>query len=188
MSDLAALSALRVEAPSEVFRLAFRRFPAGVAIVTAVGPTGPVGVTVTSLRSLSAEPPLLAFSLLRTASTWPAFAAARRFLVHLPGADQADLAARFSTSGIDRFAAPTRWSSARDGLPRLEGAETVLTCEKADQLALGEADLLVGTVLETVHNPATSPLIYHDGEFRLLHERPAPRVRPASPDADATTV
>lgn len=178
MSDT-AISAARPVASPDLFRLAFRRFPSGVAIVTTVGPGGPLGVTITSLRSLSAEPPLLAFSLLRTASTWPAFTAERRFLVHLPGADQADLAARFSTSGIDRFAAPTRWSRTADGLPCLQGAETVLTCEKAHQVPIGEADLIVGTVLGVVHRPARSPLVYHDGDFRLLAESPAPRVQPA---------
>ena len=83
MTDLSTLGVTRPAAPVEDFRSAFRRFPSGVAIVTTAGPDGPVGVTVTSLRSLSSEPPLLAFTLAGSASAWPAFAAATRFLVHL---------------------------------------------------------------------------------------------------------
>ncbi|KOX21799.1 flavin reductase, partial [Saccharothrix sp. NRRL B-16348] len=40
-------------------RTALRDFPQGVGIVTATGPDGPVGVTVSSFTSASMDPPLI---------------------------------------------------------------------------------------------------------------------------------
>ena len=157
----------------ERFRAAFRHYPSGVAVVTADGPDGPIGVTVTSLRSLSASPALVAFSIARTASTWPGFVAAERLLVHLLGVGQEELATRFATSGIDRFAAPTDWAPQHDGLPRLAGAQVVLQCHKTHQLTFGESDLIVAEVLETEHAPTDGPLLYSDGGYHQLHRRPS---------------
>lgn len=42
---------------NETFRHAFRRHPAGVAILTARGQNGPVALTISSLISVSVEPP-----------------------------------------------------------------------------------------------------------------------------------
>lgn len=42
---------------------AFRLHPAGVALVIGQHEQGPVGVTVSSLASVSASPPLVSFSL-----------------------------------------------------------------------------------------------------------------------------
>ena len=55
------------------FKDLFRGHPAGVAVVGLRGPDGGlVGLTVTSLISVSAEPPILAFSIASTSSSWPA--------------------------------------------------------------------------------------------------------------------
>ena len=43
---------------TEAFKDAFRAHPAGVAIITAKGSSGPVGLTASSVSSVSAEPPM----------------------------------------------------------------------------------------------------------------------------------
>lgn len=48
---------------TEAFREAFRRHPAGVAVITADPGNQPVAMTVSSLISVSAAPPVVAFSL-----------------------------------------------------------------------------------------------------------------------------
>ena len=50
----------------------FRRHVAGVAIVMANSRSGPVGLTVTSLTSLSAEPPRVSFNLAHASPSWAA--------------------------------------------------------------------------------------------------------------------
>jgi len=85
----------------EEFRAAFRNHAAGVAIVTADPGDGPVGMTATSVFSVSATPPLLVFSVSELSSATPGILAADSVVVHLLGADQTELAKRFATSGID---------------------------------------------------------------------------------------
>ena len=83
--------------PLEVFKEAFRRHAAGVAVVTARDASGtPVGFTATSLASLAAVPPLATFNMARTASSWPAVAETDDVIVHLLGLRNRDLARRMS--------------------------------------------------------------------------------------------
>ena len=61
--ELADLSLLPSGLTPESFKTAFRNHPAGVAVITANSPDGPVALTATSVVSVSAEPPVLIFSL-----------------------------------------------------------------------------------------------------------------------------
>ena len=55
---------------ADQFRAIFRQHPAGVAVVTLVAEDGrPVGFTATSVISVSADPPLVAFSINTTSSS-----------------------------------------------------------------------------------------------------------------------
>ena len=56
-------------AVTKSFLTAFRQHPAGVAIVTGDPGTGPVALTVSSLISVSVEPPTVAFSLSEASSS-----------------------------------------------------------------------------------------------------------------------
>ena len=57
------------------FKAAFRGHPAGVAVITADA-GGPVALTATSVSSVSADPPLLIFSISAQSSAAAAFARA----------------------------------------------------------------------------------------------------------------
>lgn len=167
-------------------RAAFRRAPAGLAIVTTSHDGHPLGLTVTSLRSLSTEPALIAFSITRTASTWPAFAHSDEVLVHLLDERHQDLAERFAASGVDRFAPPVRHHRHPAGPPRLVGPAHVLHATVTDRLNFGDAALLVAAVrsvdIQSDEAQAAGPLIYHDGGFHLLHPAP-PRPADGHPGA-----
>ena len=64
------------------FKLAFRHHAAGVAVVTADAGDGPVGITVSSLFSVSAEPPLMVFSISNSSSSAPTVLRAESLVVH----------------------------------------------------------------------------------------------------------
>src|SRR5690349_18229045 len=100
-----------VDAPSTLldhdrFRALFRHHPAGVAIVTLAAGAGPAGFTATSFTSVSAQPPLATVAIDRGSTSWPHLQNARSLVVNLLGPDGGELARRFATSGIDRFAGP----------------------------------------------------------------------------------
>ena len=105
------------------FKSIFRRHPAGVAVVTLSDLGRPIGFTATSVISVSAEPPLLVFSVNSGSSSWPALARAETLAISFLAASQADVSARFATRGIDRFASGgwTRLASRRAGHPERVG-------------------------------------------------------------------
>ncbi|WP_018503977.1 flavin reductase family protein [Parafrankia discariae] len=153
-------------------RSAFRRHAAGVTVVTMTGPRGPVGFTATSVASLSADPPLLSLSLSATSSSAPALLATDTLVVHLLSDGQQELAARFATSGIDRFAEPTRWRRLPTGEPLLVDAAVWLRTRIHSRLDAGDHHLVIAEVLETRSHGQSRPLVYHNGTYGTIHPSP----------------
>ncbi|SNQ48698.1 DIM6/NTAB family protein (modular protein) [Frankia canadensis] len=146
-------------------RTAFRRHAAGVTVVTFPGVGGPAGFTATSVTSLSERPPLVSLALSGQSSLIPALRTARSLVVHLLAHDQRELAARFAATGVDRFAAPTRWRPLRTGEPLLLDAPVWLRCRIRERLTTGDHMLVVAEVLDSRAERAAAPLVYHDGGY-----------------------
>jgi flavin reductase (DIM6/NTAB) family NADH-FMN oxidoreductase RutF len=153
------------------FRQLFRRHPGGVVVVTADAGTGPVGFTATSFTGVSLEPPLAAFAVARHASAWPQLHAASSVVVHLLGPDDGPLAQRFATSGIDRFAAPTRWSRLPTGEPVLAHGGAWLRGEILDRIPVGDHHLVVVHIDAADIGSLRAALVYHDGAYHAVGAR-----------------
>ncbi|MER7969071.1 MULTISPECIES: flavin reductase family protein [unclassified Streptomyces] len=163
------LAAAQLATP-DLLRSVFRRHAAGVAVITARGPAGPVGFTATSLSSVSAEPPLLSFGISTGASSWPAVAETDHIGVHLLGEHQRDLAATFARSGADRFGAPTRWSEGPEGVPVLADVRAWLVCRIVGRVPAGDHRIVVAQVLAGDPTGPGRPLLYHQGGFHGLRD------------------
>lgn len=153
---------------SEHFKAAFRGHPSGIAVITATGTQGLVGLTASSVASVSAAPPILTFSVSggRSASQ---VAAAQTVIVHLLGADQLELGRTFSIPGTPRFTGQMNWEMLPTGEPLLRDAPWALRCEIIHRAALGGSVLLAATVLDIRANPSNSdPLVYQDRAFHRL--------------------
>ncbi|WP_078880509.1 flavin reductase family protein [Kitasatospora purpeofusca] len=162
-SALTQPSALAGAHGADLLRRALRRHAAGVTVITAAGPAGPVGFTATSFTSVSLDPALVSFYLSTTASAAPAVREAEAFNVHILRDDQQELANRFARSGIDRFAG-TDWHTGPYGTPVLAGAAARLTARPFLLQPVGDHLLVVGEVLavDTTDGP---PLVHHDGGY-----------------------
>lgn len=160
---------------SDSYRSAFRRHPGGVAVITLNHGGRPRGLTVSSFQSLSLDPPLVAFNIAGTSSVWPSIAAVDQHVVNLLGLGQIADARRFATSGIDRFDAPTRWTSLADGQPVLDSAAGWLHCTVQQRVAAGDHWLIISRVDEIHSGSEGEPLVFHDGDFhttaRILRAR-----------------
>ncbi len=149
----------------DLFRALLRRHAAGVVVVTAADHR-PAGFTATSFTSVSLNPPLVSFCLNRTASSWPVVSTASHVGVHVLNEAHEGLARTFATSGIDRFAPPTRWRPGPFGVPVLEGAAAVLICRVADRVHAGDhAIVLAEPVDGQYHDHERAPLVYHMGRY-----------------------
>jgi flavin reductase (DIM6/NTAB) family NADH-FMN oxidoreductase RutF len=157
--------------PSEQLRRAFRGHPAGVVVITVAGAPGagrPAGFTATSLVSLSLDPPLVSFAIASTASSWPHVRDCATAVVHFLGVEHQELAARFATSGIDRFAEPTRFSRLPGGEPLLDGVESWLLLEVQQLIPVGDHQLVIGRVTRARTGDDHRPLLYHDGAYHSV--------------------
>jgi flavin reductase (DIM6/NTAB) family NADH-FMN oxidoreductase RutF len=154
------------------YRRIFRRYPAGVVAITLDAGRGPAGFTATSLTSLSADPPLVSFSISQGASSWPHVRDASTFVVNFLGAHQESVAARFATSGVDRFAKPTKWTRLADGEPVLSDTAGWLRARVRELVSAGDHVIVIAEVLQDALVDGHSPLVYHDGRYLSL---PHPR-------------
>ena len=121
---------------SDAFRSAFRHHPAGVAILTANTPDGPVALTVSSLFSISAEPPLVGMSLSRGSRVAEALLAVGSMVIHFPRYEDLDLATLCATPGADRFGPDIDWESLPTGEPRYRQIGTWFASRASSRLAV----------------------------------------------------
>jgi flavin reductase (DIM6/NTAB) family NADH-FMN oxidoreductase RutF len=163
-TDVRSLSA-------EEFKSAFRNHAAGVAVITADAGNGPVGLTATSVFSVSAEPPLLVFSISELSSSAPTLRAAENVVVHLLGADQLHIAKLCATSGVDRFADTTLWDRLPTGEPYFPGAQTWIRGRVVDRMPAGGSLVFAVHALDSGSAPddlLSSPLVYHNRRWHSL--------------------
>lgn len=155
------------------FKDAFRGHPAGVAIITAEGSDGPVGLTASSVSSVSAVPPIVAFSLASAQGSAGVIGAAETVVVHLLGADNAELAAVFASAGSERFGPDRAWTRLPGGEPLLHGVPRALVCRVMSRMQAGSSILLAAGVEEIMTGPPAAPLVYHDRTFHHLGDHSA---------------
>ncbi|MCX5052185.1 MULTISPECIES: flavin reductase family protein [unclassified Streptomyces] len=150
------------------YKNVFRRYPAGVVVVTTDAGLGPVGFTATSLASLSLTPPLVSFGIGTTTSSWPHVERAATAVVNFLGADQQALATRFATSGIDRFAAPTKWRRLPEGEPVLDDVAGWLRLEIEQFVPAGDHRIVIARVVDSWVDEGRNPLVFLDGAYHSL--------------------
>lgn len=157
----------------EDYKAVFRHHPAGVAVVTLVDADGThVGFTATSVISVSADPPLLAFSISGTSSSWPALSRAGTLALSFLSDHQDDVSARFATSGIDRFAAGG-WSALEAGPAVIDGAHSWVLGRVVERTRVGGSHLVAVHAAHAWSGPEAAPLVYHDRTYHRIGDHTA---------------
>ncbi|GAA3637872.1 flavin reductase family protein [Microlunatus ginsengisoli] len=161
----------------EEFKSVFRKHPAGVTVITLRDQDRMVGFTATSVISVSADPPLLAFSVAGQSSSWPPLSKAATIVVNFLTAAQANLSARFATSGIDRFARGG-WSLLDTGEPFLQGSGNWVRGRIVQRTPVGSSFLvcveaLSSSVCDTEQATDQDALVYADRIYHKLSTRSA---------------
>lgn len=147
------------------FRNALGRFATGVAVVTALAPDGSkLGLTISSFNSASLTPPLVLWSLMKTAASMPVFEQISHYAVNVLGAPQKELALQFSRKGVDRWAG-VGYQLGASGVPLLDGAIASFECRNRSRYDEGDHVILVGEVEHCRYQSGIAPLLYHGGNF-----------------------
>ena len=158
------------------FRQALGQFPTGVAVVTAAHGGRVIGMTANSFSSVSLDPPLVLWSVAKSSPNHDAFVAADAFAVHFLGADHRDLALRFGSRGIDKFAGLI-YVTGRTGAPLLEGLAPIFECKAWARYPGGDHTILVGEVVHMTER-THDPLLFPSGELRRIDAPTVPRRAP----------
>ena len=155
----------------EQFRTVLGHLASGVAIVTALQPGAPIGMTVQALCSLSLDPPLILVCAARTSKTWPRMRERRALCVNLLAEGQDDLAVQFARSGTDKYAG-VKWTPApASGNPVLAGALAWIDCALEEEHPSGDHTIAVCRVLDLAAHPG-SPLLYFQSRYHRILEIP----------------
>ncbi|MDV5999965.1 flavin reductase [Kocuria rhizophila] len=156
---------------TEGFKSAFGQHPAGIAIITVAGPEGPVGLTASSVSSISADPPILGFSLQAKRGSAAVVATADSFVVHFLDSDNVELARSFAISGAPRFGDDMEWTTLPTGEPRLLGVRRVLRAIPLARIKAGSALVFNAAVVDVLGEEGSgSPLVYHQRQFHGLSD------------------
>ena len=147
-------------------REVMRRFPAPVAVVTAVVEDERFGLTVGSLVSLSLQPPLVGISIGQDSSSHEPIRRAGGWAASLLGAGQTRVAQHFARSGIPPLAL---WNDVevRDSPrgPLVEGAIGWLGCRTVSEHEAGDHTIFIGEVEWIELGAAAQGLVYRGSEF-----------------------
>lgn len=150
--------------PAE-FRRVLGHFASGVTVITSYDEEGPAGFACQSFASLSLDPPLVAFMVGRTSTTWPRIARAGVFCVNVLGADQGALCRAFAVSGADKFAGVTHAPAPVTGSPRLDSVPAWIDCTIRAVHTGGDHLIVVGRVEALGSEGEGDPLLFHRGRF-----------------------
>jgi flavin reductase (DIM6/NTAB) family NADH-FMN oxidoreductase RutF len=155
------------------FRGAMRHLAGGVSVITAGRAKDITGMTVTSVSSLSVEPPTLIVSINREASSWPLIKRHGSFGVNMLAADQIDIAERFAgkggLKGADRFAG-AQWTTRVSGVPLLVGSLAAIDCEVDDVVERHSHALVIGRVLDISTSGRAAALAYWQGQYVAIDQ------------------
>ena len=131
------------------------------------------GMTVTSLSSLSVEPPALIVSINRASSSWPLVKRYGFFGVNILTSDQVEIAERFTgkggLKGADRFAG-AEWTTRASGVPLLTGALAAIDCEVEDIVERHSHAILIGRVPDLQLSGRTAALAYWQGCYVAIDQ------------------
>jgi flavin reductase (DIM6/NTAB) family NADH-FMN oxidoreductase RutF len=156
------------EAASADFRAAMRQLTGGVSVITVGRGRDITGMTVTSVSSLSVDPPSLIVAINRSASSWPILKRDGFFGVNILNADQIDIAERFAgkdgVKGADRFTG-AEWVTRASGVPLLVGALAAIDCEVEDIIERHSHAIVIGRALDLRLSPRSAALAYWQGQY-----------------------
>jgi 3-hydroxy-9,10-secoandrosta-1,3,5(10)-triene-9,17-dione monooxygenase reductase component len=163
----------------QAFRTALGTFTTGVTIITTQAQDGsPIGITANSFNSVSLNPPLVLWSLAKTARSLPVFTSGKHWNVHVLSTEQEPLSGRFAMQGENKFA-EIQLDNGISEAPLLQDCTARFQCRTAFQYEGGDHVIFVGEVLAFDHSDR-APLAFQSGQYALATRKPRSELRLAT--------
>jgi len=144
------------------------KLASGVSIITSIDAEGrKVGIVVTSLTSVSLDPPLLLVCIDNRSWMKTVLAAGLPFNVHILTSDQEEIAKHFASRSQEKF------SNLQDqigttGCPTLPEYAALLECVSYNVTIVGDHTIVIGRVSNAIVKHETRPLVYHERKYLRL--------------------
>jgi flavin reductase (DIM6/NTAB) family NADH-FMN oxidoreductase RutF len=153
---------------ARTFRNALGCFATGITIVTSVSADGErLGFTANSFNSVSLDPPLVLFSLDRSAYSLKAFEAAGVFAINILREDQEGVSVAFARALSNKWEG-VRVETWETGSPILLDSLASFDCQTTSMHDGGDHVIFVGRVLQLRVRSESRPLVYFRGAYRQL--------------------
>jgi len=154
----------------QAFRRALGNFATGVTVMTACHNGQRTGMTANSFNSVSLDPPLILWSIIKTSRSYAIFGQASHFAVNVLAMDQMALSNHFARYSEDKFE-PIDAETAPCGAPLLKNCAARFVCEKYQCLDGGDHWIILGKVID-FDDCGRAPLLYHQGAYSALLPHP----------------
>lgn len=163
-ATLPATAPKPVSPPKPELRRAFGRFATGIAVVTTLDEHGnPYGLTINSFVSVSMEPPIISWNVIRGSNAHKTITQAGRFVVNVLAKGQREVAQKM-TGPIEQRFTSVPYHSSSSGLPVISDTLATFECDIHSMIAAGDHDIVLGTVRQFDHREGR-PLVYWQGAY-----------------------
>ena len=150
-------------------RDAFGQFATGITVVTTLDKNKlPVGLTANSFASVSLEPPLVSWCVDRSSKRFKEFSEAKYYTISVLTDQQQELSDLFAQRSWDESVfEDVEWYEGHNGVPQFKHVCARFHC-KTEHLYEGGDHLIIVGLVEDYENDPASPLIFTQGEYRVL--------------------
>jgi flavin reductase (DIM6/NTAB) family NADH-FMN oxidoreductase RutF len=155
---------------SQIFRATLAQWASGVTIVTTIHNGSRVGITASSLTSVSLEPPRVLVCVAKRLYTHQAIEASQVFGVNILSSEQQEWGLRFAGAVpemADRFAGIADFT-AETGSPIFPDVLGWLDCRLYAAYDGGDHTIFVGDVVAAGATEAGEPILYYNRQWRRL--------------------
>ncbi|MFU1518926.1 flavin reductase [Vreelandella alkaliphila] len=154
------------------FRNALGKFATGVTVITTRDTEGEhYGVTASSFNAVSMTPPLILWSIDKSAYSRDAYCQAENFVVNVLGSDQVPISNRFAQRGENKFQG-IDLEEGVGGSARIVGAVAHFECRTWQVYEGGDHFIIVGEVLKYDYQDGRGALVFHNGRYALPEPHP----------------
>ena len=152
------------------------KFATSIGLITSNGPHGPDIMACEWTHHLSYRPGLIAVSLGPTKATVENIKLSKEFGINLCATDQtiiASVAGGYTGRDYNKINALKElgfqfYQGEKINVLMVRGASLNAECKLFNEVTFGDHIMLIGTVLNAIHNPEKESLIYNNGKYWSL--------------------
>lgn len=148
-------------------------FATGVVAITGLDPDSgsPTGLAANSFTSVSLRPPLIAFCVATTSTSWPRVRAAGRYTVNILSDGQEHVCRQLAKRGAEKFDG-LGWAPSPGGAPVLDKSLAWMEAELESEYPAGDHTIVVSR-LRHLYATDLAPLLFFRGSYAAVSTPPA---------------